>query len=149
MQETAIGDYERNSADYYAIIEKIGISGTEKPLIYSSISAELAAAIDALPLNMTGFSISDVKISFFSLSVFKENSLERSLTTPLEIFSWKTGAKIRNNQTRRVTDGCDDNNRRMFEEERQRQKEREEYEESLWEHDSDTEERTFYLGCMI
>ncbi len=55
LQETAIGDYERNSADYYAIIEKIGISGTEKPLIYSSISAELAAEIDELPLNMTGF----------------------------------------------------------------------------------------------
>ena len=68
--------------------------------------------------------------------------MERSLTTPLEIFSWKTGAKTRNNQTRRVADGCDDNNRRMFEKERQRQKEREEY-------DSDTEERTFYLGCMI
>ncbi|MCR5234702.1 MAG: DEAD/DEAH box helicase [Lachnospiraceae bacterium] len=54
-QETAINDYERNSAYYYAIIEKIGISGTQKPLIYSSISAELAAEIDAYPLNIAGF----------------------------------------------------------------------------------------------
>ena len=54
-QETAVSDYGRNSADYYAITERLGISGTEKPLIYSSVSAELAARIDDIVLNISGF----------------------------------------------------------------------------------------------
>lgn len=37
----------------------------------------------------------------------------------------------------------------MIEMEREYEKEREEYEESLWAHDPETGERTFYLGCMI
>ncbi len=54
-QDTAIKDYERNSADYYALIERLGTGGSVRPAVYHSLSAELAAEIDAFPLDIAGF----------------------------------------------------------------------------------------------
>ncbi|MCR5734860.1 MAG: DEAD/DEAH box helicase [Lachnospiraceae bacterium] len=48
-------DYEKNSADYYAILESLGVAKTERKYIYSSIPERLADEIDSLTLNTDGF----------------------------------------------------------------------------------------------
>ena len=52
---SAMKDFEQNGADYYALIESLGGTKIEKPLIYSSIPEQLAAEIDAFPLNQSLF----------------------------------------------------------------------------------------------
>ncbi|MCR4740366.1 MAG: DEAD/DEAH box helicase [Lachnospiraceae bacterium] len=54
-ENNVIRDYEKNSADYYAILEKLGAAKTERKFIYSSIPQKLAEEIDSLPLNTEGF----------------------------------------------------------------------------------------------
>ncbi len=51
----ALKDFSRNAADYYVIIEKLSGRRAEKPLIYSSIPAQLAAEIDEFPLDLSMF----------------------------------------------------------------------------------------------
>lgn len=54
-EESAMEDFKRRSADYYALLEALVGTGISKPLIYSSIPAKLASEIDELKLNLTGF----------------------------------------------------------------------------------------------
>ena len=51
----ALEDFRKNGADYYALIEKYSESAQENPLIYSSIPAQLAAAVDESPLDLSCF----------------------------------------------------------------------------------------------
>ena len=51
----ALGDFKKNGASYYALIEKLTGTGAERELIYSSIPAQLADEIDAFPLDTGGF----------------------------------------------------------------------------------------------
>ncbi|MBP5253900.1 MAG: DEAD/DEAH box helicase [Lachnospiraceae bacterium] len=51
----AFADFERNSADYYALIESVGEAETGKKLLYGSVPEQLAAEIDALPLDLSAF----------------------------------------------------------------------------------------------
>ena len=53
--EEALGFYEAESADFYAILEKYGGAAKENPLIYSSIPAQLAAAIEESPIDLSYF----------------------------------------------------------------------------------------------
>ena len=53
--EAAQEDFRKNSAAYYALIEKITGAGVPQELIYSSIPAQLAAKINALELDLSGF----------------------------------------------------------------------------------------------
>ncbi|MCR4657791.1 MAG: DEAD/DEAH box helicase [Lachnospiraceae bacterium] len=48
----ALKDFSGNAADHYVILEKISGRTAEKPLIYSSIPAQLAAQIDEYPLDL-------------------------------------------------------------------------------------------------
>lgn len=49
----AMADFRRNSADYYALLERCTGSKLASPLVYSSIPAQLAAEIDALEPDLT------------------------------------------------------------------------------------------------
>ena len=51
----AIEDFEKNSAVYYALLERLSGNVIAEPLIYSSIPAKLAAEVDAFPLNQRSF----------------------------------------------------------------------------------------------
>ena len=53
--ENCLEDFEKSSADYYALLEKSGGSVRENALIYSSIPAQLAAAIDESPIELSCF----------------------------------------------------------------------------------------------
>jgi len=53
--KNAIADFENASADYYAILEKYGGAAKENPLIYSSIPAQLAQAIEDSPIDLSQF----------------------------------------------------------------------------------------------
>lgn len=53
--EAAQEDFRKNSAAYYALIEKITGAEVPQELIYSSIPAQLAAKINALELDLSGF----------------------------------------------------------------------------------------------
>lgn len=53
--EEAKEDFRRNGADYYAILEEYGGSVLEKPLIYSSIPAQLASAVDETEIDLSCF----------------------------------------------------------------------------------------------
>ena len=53
--DEALEDFKKNSASYYAIIERITGTGAQPELLYSSISSELAGQINAFPLNLRGF----------------------------------------------------------------------------------------------
>ena len=44
--DEAYRDFSANSADYYALLENIGITVTERSLIYSSVPAALASEIE-------------------------------------------------------------------------------------------------------
>ncbi len=52
----AHADFEKNSADYYALLERFADVRPPAELVYSSIPAALAAEVDATPLDVTGFS---------------------------------------------------------------------------------------------
>ena len=51
----AMTDFITNSADYYALLDYFGGERLPKPLIYSSVPAKLAANIDKIELNLSGF----------------------------------------------------------------------------------------------
>ncbi len=51
----AIEDFKKNSASYYAIIERMTGAGAKRELVYSSVPAQLAEEIDAFPLNLDRF----------------------------------------------------------------------------------------------
>ena len=51
----AMEDFRRNSAAYYAIIERLTGAQEQRELVYSSIPAQLAAEIDGFPLDLSGF----------------------------------------------------------------------------------------------
>lgn len=51
----ALEDFQNASADYYAILEQYGGAAKENPLIYSSIPAQLAQAIDESPIDLSQF----------------------------------------------------------------------------------------------
>lgn len=53
--ENCLRDFEESSADYYALLETYGGSARENALIYSSIPAQLAAAIDESPIELSCF----------------------------------------------------------------------------------------------
>jgi hypothetical protein len=53
--EQALGFYQAESADFYALLEKYGGTAKENPLIYSSIPAQLAAAIEESPIDLRYF----------------------------------------------------------------------------------------------
>ncbi|MBQ1527906.1 MAG: DEAD/DEAH box helicase [Lachnospiraceae bacterium] len=50
-----LADFNANVVDYYTLLERVGGQRMEKPLIYSSVPAELAESIDALPLDLDCF----------------------------------------------------------------------------------------------
>ncbi len=54
-EESAMADYKQNAAAYYALMESLGGRGADKALIYDSIPAQLADAVDAFPLNESAF----------------------------------------------------------------------------------------------
>lgn len=51
----ALADFKKNSASYYAIIERLTGVGTQQKLLYSSISSELAEQINSFALDLGGF----------------------------------------------------------------------------------------------
>ena len=51
----AMEDFARNGAVYYTLLERVCGNAPAKPLIYSSIPAQLAAEVDAFPLNGSCF----------------------------------------------------------------------------------------------
>ena len=51
----AIEDFKKNSASYYAIIERMTGAGAKRELVYSSVPAQLAEEIDTFPLNLDRF----------------------------------------------------------------------------------------------
>ena len=51
----AMEDFKKNSASYYAIIERMTGAGAKRELVYSSVPAQLAEEIDAFALNLDGF----------------------------------------------------------------------------------------------
>ena len=51
----ALEDFKKNSASYYAIIERLTGAGEQQKLLYSSIPAQLAEQIDAFDLDLGGF----------------------------------------------------------------------------------------------
>jgi SNF2 family DNA or RNA helicase len=53
----AMEDFKKNSASYYAIIERMtgAGAGAKRELVYSSVPAQLAEEIDAFALNLDGF----------------------------------------------------------------------------------------------
>ena len=53
--QTALGDFSRNAAQYYAILENIAQMGRAKNLVYSSIPEELAAEINACEPDLSAF----------------------------------------------------------------------------------------------
>ena len=53
--EEALEDFQKHGADYYALMEAHGGSTLEKPLIYSSIPAQLAEAIDGMEIDLRCF----------------------------------------------------------------------------------------------
>ena len=54
-EKEAVADFEKNSAPYYAWLETRGGISAPQKMIYSSIPAQLAARIDAAPLDLTAF----------------------------------------------------------------------------------------------
>ena len=54
-EKEAVADFEKNSAPYYAWLEARGGISAPQKMIYSSIPAQLAARIDAAPLDLTAF----------------------------------------------------------------------------------------------
>ena len=54
-EKEAVADFEKNSASYYAWLEARGGISAPQKMIYSSIPAQLAARIDAAPLDLTAF----------------------------------------------------------------------------------------------
>ena len=55
-EDAALHDFREKAADFYALLESLAGSRMPRQLIYSSIPAQLAASIDAAPLDLTGFS---------------------------------------------------------------------------------------------
>lgn len=53
--ENCLADFEEFSAEYYALLEKHGGVTRENPLIYGSFPAQLAAAIDESPIELSCF----------------------------------------------------------------------------------------------
>ena len=51
----AMEDFKKNSASYYAIIERLTGAGAKRELVYSSVPAQLAEEIDAFALELSGF----------------------------------------------------------------------------------------------
>ena len=51
----ALEDFEKNSAAFYALLEKLTGAQPRQQMIYSSIPAQLAAQIEAHPLNLSCF----------------------------------------------------------------------------------------------
>ena len=51
----AMEDFKKNSASYYAIIERLTGAGAKRELVYSSVPAQLAEEIDAFALDLSGF----------------------------------------------------------------------------------------------
>ena len=51
----ALEDFKKNSASYYAIIERLTGAGKQQDLLYSSIPAQLAEQINAFELDLGGF----------------------------------------------------------------------------------------------
>ncbi|MDO5484799.1 MAG: SNF2-related protein, partial [Sarcina sp.] len=54
-EKEAVADFKKNSAPYYAWLEARGGIFAPQKMIYSSIPAQLAARIDAAPLDLTAF----------------------------------------------------------------------------------------------
>ena len=54
-EKEAVADFEKNSAPYYAWLEARGGISAPQKMIYSSIPAQLAARIDAAPLDLAAF----------------------------------------------------------------------------------------------
>lgn len=54
-EKEAVADFKKNSAPYYAWLEARGGISAPQKMIYSSIPAQLAARIDAAPLDLTAF----------------------------------------------------------------------------------------------
>ncbi len=54
-ESQALITYKENSADYYALLEKLGSFSGHKPFIYDSIPAQLADDISSMELNLGGF----------------------------------------------------------------------------------------------
>ena len=52
---SAMQDYEKNSADFYALLEGIGASSGNKPFLYDSIPSALASEIDETELDLLHF----------------------------------------------------------------------------------------------
>ncbi len=53
--EAALSQFERNSADFYALLESVGNVTGNRPFIYDSIPAQLASDVDATSLELTDF----------------------------------------------------------------------------------------------
>ena len=51
----AMQDFEKNSAAFYALLEKLNDAQMPQQMVYSSIPAQLAARIEAHPLDLSGF----------------------------------------------------------------------------------------------
>ena len=51
----ALEDFEKNSAAFYALLEKLTGGQTRQEMVYSSIPAQLAAQIEEYPLDLTCF----------------------------------------------------------------------------------------------
>ncbi|MBQ6622129.1 MAG: DEAD/DEAH box helicase, partial [Mogibacterium sp.] len=54
-EDDAMAMFQRQSAEFYAVLESVTGGHLEKPLIYSSIPAKLAADIDAVELDLSAF----------------------------------------------------------------------------------------------
>ena len=54
-EETALAEYRRNSAPFYALLESLTGASAPQEMIYSSIPAQLAAQIDAAELDLRAF----------------------------------------------------------------------------------------------
>ena len=51
----ALEDFRKNSAAYYALIERLTGAGAQPEMVYSSIPQQLASEIDAFDLDLSGF----------------------------------------------------------------------------------------------
>ena len=51
----ALEDFRKNSAAYYALIERLTGAGAQPEMVYSSIPQQLASEIDAFGLDLSGF----------------------------------------------------------------------------------------------
>ena len=54
-EERALAQFERNSADFYALLESVGNVTGNRPFVYDSIPAQLASEVEAARLELSDF----------------------------------------------------------------------------------------------